>query len=221
MALGNEPNPGIPQSASLPFTSVLHVCACFSKWTDRSHLWGAAQVGVLVNWKHPYMGLFFWQCWGQEASGVVSGTVWLWDRVERTWALETSGHHSLLWASVFSSLKWTCGRIHSSVLGKILRDVTVTRVYKPRGHGRLLLLLSEEAISVLLPEDMAWGWLSYLQDVPQRWAGWAACPSSSSLSPPLTHSFVTSLSSCPQFPSFLLFLMLIKTPALGKQQGWT
>lgn len=39
----------------------------------------------------------------------------------------------------------------------ILRDMTVTRVYKPRGHGQLLLLLSEEAISVLVPEDVAWG----------------------------------------------------------------
>lgn len=58
MGLRGKPDPAIPQLGSLALTTVLRVCACSSEWTDRSHLCGAAHVGVPVTWKHRHRGLF-------------------------------------------------------------------------------------------------------------------------------------------------------------------
>lgn len=95
------------------------------------------------------------------------------------------------------------------------------RAYKPGGRPQLLLL-SEEAISVQLPEEVAW-WLVELAAGHLPLLGWPC------FLPLVTLTLLVAPSSpfhfSPQllssFPLFLLFLTLIKTPALGKQQGWT
>lgn len=55
MGLGGKPD---PQSGSLALTTVLRICVDSSTWTGRSHLCGAARVGVLGTGMHPHKGLF-------------------------------------------------------------------------------------------------------------------------------------------------------------------
>lgn len=56
-ALGvGQLDPAFPRSGSLAWTTVLCVCVCFSKWTGRSLLCGAAHMGGSRDLEAPSQG---------------------------------------------------------------------------------------------------------------------------------------------------------------------
>lgn len=91
----------------------------------------------------------------------------------------------------------------------------MTRVYKPRGHGSCCFCCLRKPSASC--SQRVWPGTELTVVRPPVLGRPGFLPSLASL--PLTHSFIVSPSSCPQFLSFLLFLMLMKTPALGKQRG--
>lgn len=110
-----KPDPDILQSGSWAWTTVLCVSVCSSKWTGRSLLCGAADMGVPGPGSAPR---------GPFADSI--GVRKLVELLQGGFDCVTGGNVAAVRLSdpwFFSSRKWDCGGL-SSVSGRILRDMT-------------------------------------------------------------------------------------------------